>query len=354
MKTWKESALLRAFLVLIIIFAGLYTFIFKDAGKKEVSRAFYFWEGRSSLDSAEDSILTDQQVKKLYVKFFEVEFNEIRGPIPISKSVLNLHANKYDSLEVIPTIYIQNEVFKGIQENELNDFSEKVWHLITKKYQENIGKIKKLKEIQIDCDWTISTKDKYISFLKILKSKINCRLSATLRLYAYKFPDQMGVLPVDRAMLLCYNLLPPVGSNNQNSILELSELKKYLIGANEYPIPLDIGLPLFSNAVVYKNNHFSGLLHSDLEEVKSVLKPYKKYWSVVTKDTTFEETFLMKGDKVKLETVSPQKINRAIDIITENVSLSNNYTVAFYYLNYKQLESYESKEIRTFYNAFKP
>ena len=346
-----RSALFKAFLVLGVLFIGIYLFAWKEP-KREASPAFYFWENRITLDNKEDSILSGQHIQNLYVKFFEVEFNEVSGPVPISKTELILKSFEYDSLNVIPTIYIQNEVFKKIKTSELNDFADKVWYLIRKRFEEKNLVGKPISEIQIDCDWTINTKDKYLAFLKVLKSKINCQLSATLRLYAYKFPEKMGVLPVDRAMLLCYNLLPPVGSNNANSILEISELEKYLSGAEKYPVTLDIGLPLFSNAVVYKNNHFAGLLHSDLNEVKTVLKPYTKYWSIVTKDTVFRQVALMKGDKVKLETISSKKLMKAIEIINENVSLSEHFNVAFYYLNSNQLQQYEPKEIRAFYSAF--
>lgn len=345
------SALFRAFLVLGILFIGIYKFIWKGP-KREANPAFYFWESRSFLDDEEDSILSSQHVKRLYVKFFEVEFNEVSGPVPISKTELELTGKESAALEIVPTIYIQNEVFKKIKSTELNDFADKVWHLIKKRFSENYMPDKKIGEIQVDCDWTISTKNNYLSFLQILKSKINCRLSATLRLYAYKFPDQMGILPVDRAMLMCYNLLPPVGSNHANSILEISELQKYLSGADKYPVPLDVALPLFSNAVVYKNDQFAGLLHSDLSDVETVLKPYSKYWSLVTQDTVFNNVTLIKGDKVKLETVSSKKLKKAIEIITENVSLPTHFNVAFYYLNFNQLKQYDAREIRAFYSAF--
>jgi hypothetical protein len=86
------------------------------------------------------------------------------------------------------------------------------------------------------------------------------KLSATLRLHQVKNQRASGVPPVDRVMLMCYNMGNLRRYGNQNSIIQVSELKKYL-GDNlsHYPIKMDIGLPLFSLAVAFRDKQYIGI-----------------------------------------------------------------------------------------------
>ena len=89
----------------------------------------------------------------------------------------------------------------------VNDLAKKTFDFIAQINSKN--KIS-CQEIQIDCDWTKSTKDKYFYLLKKIKELSKKEISCTLRLYPYKYPEIMGVPPVDKAMLMCYNLIKPL------------------------------------------------------------------------------------------------------------------------------------------------
>ncbi|MBK7469002.1 MAG: hypothetical protein IPJ43_20660 [Saprospiraceae bacterium] len=67
----------------------------------------------------------------------------------------------------------------------------------------------------------IKIERKLFLFPTKLKSISDKEISATLRLYPYKYTDNMGVPPVDKVMLMCYNLLNPLENLKQNSILDL-------------------------------------------------------------------------------------------------------------------------------------
>lgn len=346
-----NGAAVRAFFIGSVLFCVFYFSTWKH--EKHVQRAFYYWENDAELTPEEDVILKNTKTNKLYVKFFEVEANPVLGAAPISKVALDLNGEeKYSLIEIVPTVFIRNEVFKTLTDGDLEELADNIVHLIRKKFKEHFGASPELQEIQIDCDWTISTKDKYHAFLKILKSKIDWQLSATLRLYPYKFPDKMGVLPVDRAMLMCYNLLPPLETKNGNSILEIGELEKYLDGAEYYPVPLDVALPVFTNSLVYKNNQFAGIVHLTKKQLKGKIVPIDKFWYLVTADTLIDNVRLEKGDKIKLERVTMQQLDQAIESITSYVTLPDQFTLSLFYLNNKQLEDYDLQEINRLYSAF--
>ncbi len=345
---------------LVVIVAILLTvFLFLEPGKKKVNRAFYFWENNTTFysDSCKNA-LEELHIEKLYVKFFEIEKHPSLGIIPSAKSKLSLNSLS-DSMEIIPCVYIRNEVFKNTQKKEVVELVDNYLFLIKKHWTENVSESKKIKELQVDCDWTESTKDNYHFFINELNQKLDkdtffvrTLVSATLRLYAYKFPDKMGFLKTDKAILMCYNLLNPLETNTKNSILDLTELKKYLEGAKAYPIALDVALPIYSSVQVYQNNRFRGMIYNDTEAYIQSLLPVKHNWFRVKKDTLMEQLFLRQGDYVKVEKVSEETIQKAIKCIKKNVLLNKNYTVSFFHLNDYELKNYSHEKLDAFYSSF--
>lgn len=342
------KGLLKILLGLTIIFAGFYSI--KHILKSNITRSMYYWStDRKRLSALEIDALKELKITKLYVKFFEVEKSgsEI---IPVEKSKLEF---KDEVIEIVPTIYVRNKVFKESTQDELSKLAQDVFFLIDKIYKRNISKNKVYKEIQIDCDWTIETQQEYFYFLKELKKIIKGKtLSATLRLYAFKFPEKMGVLPVDRASLMCYNLLSPIDSENRNSILDLEELDKYLNGAEEYPIPLDVALPIYSDVQIYHNSTYSGLVYNeDPMEIREFYE-VKKYWRKVDRDTLYHNYFLRQGDLLKHETVSVNLLSEASRIIQTRIPSAQFETLILFHLDEMELKYYTYEELDALYDRF--
>ncbi|MCE3296141.1 MAG: hypothetical protein K0R65_1855 [Crocinitomicaceae bacterium] len=325
--------------------------VFQPADR-EVERAFYVWENtKTELTEYEQKSLEKLEVTKLYLKFFEVEKNDVYGIYPTAKSQLGEYGIEKENFEIVPTIYVRNEVFKKPGKNELEEFASNLGFLIRKKMSEKFPG-KQLQEIQIDCDWTESTQKNYFKFLRLLKKHTDLKISATLRLYAYKFPDKMGVLPVDRAMLMCYNLLSVHQQENKNSILDLEELEKYLVGAGKYPVPLDVALPVYSAMHVYRNNSYTTTLYNDGQLDAKVLSHTKGLWYRVNTDVPLQTLFLREGDKVKYEKVSPEMLERAIRLIRSRVSLERDFTLSFFQLNEYELKQHSDEKLASYYQLF--
>lgn len=339
----------------IFMLLALSAVLFSCAPDKveHVERAFYYWKSDqwSSTTSIERNLLDSLDVHKVYVKYFEVEKNSVMGNIPISKTNFRLY-DMPDSLSIVPTIYLHNEVFsKTVKKETLDTLADNVNYLIDKYNKEYFGTAKTITEYQMDCDWTLSTKDNYFYFLKKIKELSKKRISCTLRLYPYKYPDKMGIPPVDSAMLMCYNLTNPMESKDKNSILDLKELSSYL-GDYKYPLHLDIALPLYSWVHVYQNNQFSQVLYTDIKELKKALKQEKPLWYEAKKDTMVDDFYLRKGDKLKIEEMDAAYINNAIAIIKKKILLDKNITVSFFHLDSEQLSAYTNEQIDSLYTAF--
>lgn len=346
----RDRALVRAFLIACIIFAV--TFVSGKLSDKQLKHGFYYWESnQSALSDEEKNELAQLGVEKLYVKLFEVGLDGKQRAIPVSKSVFSLLKSEAKNVaEIVPTIFIDNKVFKSISEEEITRLAENIVHLTNKRFSEQFSSFGKYTELQIDCDWTISTKENYHRFLRVLKPLLKCQLSATLRLYPYKFHEEMGILPVDRAMLMCYNLMSPLKYKNSNSILNPGELKKYLVTSREYPVPLDIALPVFNNVLVFKSNEFAGMTHLSEPQIKSVSTEQSKFWRLVIKDTIIDQVALEKGDKIKFEKVTDKELKACIAVVNKYVYFRNDATISFFQLNENQVNDYGIQKINSYYD----
>ena len=319
-----------------------------------VETAFYYWKSNEyNFSASEDSLVRKLHTQKMYIKFFEVKHDEMMGNIPFAKTqIFGYSGFKNDSIQVIPTVYLTNDVFIQSSRQELDTLASNVNYLVTKYYRENVS-LTKQKEIQMDCDWTPKSKDNYFYFLRKLKKISGSQLSCTLRLYPYKYPDKMGVPPVDKVMLMCYNLVNPLENENINSILDTKELSSYLNKRRDYPLHLDVALPTFSWLQIYQNKRFKGLVYPEGADIKKILKPVKPMWFEVTKDTTINDHYLRIGDLVKYEEMTAKKIQDAITIIKENAVQDDTITVSLFHLDDKQLKNFSPETLSCFYSSFK-
>ena len=329
-----------------------------DNKVENVERAFYYWKGYS-LGQESLSQINKLKVKKLYVKLFEVDYSETRGNFPYEKNRPSQYDFKeLDSVKIVPTVFIKNGIFQYNDEKSLDKLADNIVFLINKysssfDYSGKKEQIFTYDEIQIDCDWTKSTKDKYFYLLKKIKALSQKELSCTLRLYPYKYKDIMGIPPVDKAILMCYNLIKPLSQQDKNSILDSEELKKYLNEKKSYPLHLDIALPTFYWTQLYQNNRFMKLVDLSANEVKSFTKNVKPLWYQVEKDTSINyETYLKAGDQLKCEEVSASTILEAISIIKKTVPLDKNTTISLFDLDSSTFKQYSNEELSSFYDAF--
>lgn len=343
---------------IVVLISALFFFCSKNQQVENVERAFYYWKN-SPIETETIDHIKKLGVTKLYVKLFEVDYSQVRGNFPYAKNRPGQYEMQaLDSIKIVPVIFIKNGIFQYNDKNSLDKLADNIVFLINKysseeNYSEEKMKIFDYDEIQIDCDWTKSTKDKYFYLLKKIKALSEKKISVTLRLYPFKYPEVMGVPPADKATLMCYNLIKPLVWPTKNSILDIAELKKYLDVKKSYPLHLDISLPAFYWTQLYQNNHFMGLMELSTNEVKSFAKSTEPLWYTVERDTSIDyETYLKAGDQLKCEDVPPKTINEAIELIKNNVDLGKNITVSLFDLDNSTFKQYSNEEISDFYSHF--
>jgi hypothetical protein len=339
----------------------------KKKNKIRVERGFYYWKTSAfNAWDKESEVLYNIKVKKLYVKFFEVEPDRILNARPASKTnlILNTHYHysesrpeksymewQRDSLTIIPTLFLLNETLKEIGQDQLDTLAANINFLINKYYKEKFkGSYPRFEEIQIDCDWTESTSQNYFELLKKIKIVSGKKISCTLRLYPYKYPNKMGIPPVDRVMLMCYNLLSPL-EENKNTILDLKELESYLKGAARYPLPLDIALPIYSWYRLYRNDNYLGTIQSGSYDGQYFTE-ISPYWFEANSECVIDQYFIKPGDKVKVESTDRALINGAIAIIHKHVDISSPATISLFHLDENILNIHDQNTIDHYYTSF--
>jgi hypothetical protein len=218
-------------------------------------------------------------------------------------------------------------------------------------------------EIQFDCDWTAKTAGNYFFFLKTVRQLLpsdSIHLSATIRLHQYKYPGKTGVPPVDRGMLMLYNVSDLTQYSPVNSIFDRQKAAAYFEGGKRYPLPLDIVLPAYSWGLVFRNKKFYQIENGlDVEEVKAspAFEPVDGVagggvsFYRVKKDTVLGELFLRPGDEIKIEGIDSTLLAAAAGLSMSAVN-TDSFRVTFFELSENEIKNFSDETLTHIYSSY--
>ncbi len=313
------------------LFFGLLIVLFSCSKQEEKNHpyTFYYWKTKLTLKKSEQKALEKATEKKLYTRFFDIDKSNGRfQPLGVIRKDSTFHSSK----QITPVVFITNRSFYRITDKEIRFLAEKTLELIkdkTKKLSLNTSN-----EIQFDCDWTQGTKKDYFKFLEIVKEISKKEITSTLRLHQVKDKKIMGIPPVDKVYLMCYSTSSPLENSTKNSILDVNLLKNYLTKLENYPLKMDIALPIYSWAIV--TNHLgkhlliNGVNTNDLD--KSNLKKISNNEAIVLKNGFYFGKYLNKDFKIKVEEISTQQRDDVIRFLEKKI---NNFSIVYYQLDDK-------------------
>jgi hypothetical protein len=288
---------------------------------------FYYWKSIFKLNATEKKLLENSLNPNLYLRLYDLDKNEnnlqILGKVKIQKPI-NFHKN------IVPVIFITNRTWFDAEEN----FIHKVANQIKNNVLDFEIKYKKqITEIQIDCDWTSQTQKEYFEFLDILKSLSKKKITCTLRLHQVKDKQQTGIPKVNKVYLMCYATSSPLDNSNANSILEVNLLKNYLHNLQDYPLKMDIALPIYSWGIVTnhlgKKKLINALEEKDLQN-RNFQKIDKNKYKILT-DGFYFGMYLSEGFIIKIENISPKQLTEVKQFINTKINYKPNYI--YYHLN---------------------
>ncbi|MBY0537322.1 MAG: hypothetical protein K2P88_15830 [Chitinophagaceae bacterium] len=341
-------------LISALFFLGILTLIACKQDRK-VTRAMYYWKTVLAANPSDKAPMAEHSVRKLYVKFFDVTWNaNLNRPDPAAKIQIIPQAVDWlqnDSIELVPAIFITNECMKMIAANATDELGERINYLLGGML--TVQNLPKVKEIQIDCDWTEESRDKYfalLTYLKTLPLFMDSKLSVTVRMHQCKFSTKMGIPPADRGLLMCYNMGNLKDSKTGNSILEANELEKYIENLNSYPLPLDIALPLFEWKVLFRNNQFDGIISNISDSALAGVATASGNNYTFNKDTLLVGYPFRKGDVLRVEKSSYNEIIKTANLLSPKLR-TEEFTLSLFHLDSTVLSKFSKNELETIYNS---
>ncbi len=220
----------------------------------QTMRSAYYWSTTWSMDSSKTSFIRQHDIKRLYVRYFDVVKDEAGNAVP--NATLQFDASPVpEGIEIVPTVFIVNDCMRTG-----SALADKILRRILQMSEAN--DIPPIKEIQIDCDWTASTQQNYFEFLKELREKAGAKdilLSATIRLHQLS----MTPPPVDKGVLMMYNTGDAKQLACHKPILDMKDAAPYIQHLGSYPLPLAAAYPLFSWRILFREGKFVGIMHAD-------------------------------------------------------------------------------------------
>ena len=140
-----------------------------------------------------------------------------------------------------------------------------------------------------------------------------------------------------------------------NSILDLSIGKQYLNNVRNYPLALDIALPIFSWGVLVREGKMIKLINnlqaSDLNDDLRFLKIDETHFEVI-KSTYLQGYYLYKGDIVRLERATIDLLQESADLLS-SVFTDSDLTIIFYHLDSIVINNYSDEALEDICNRFR-
>ena len=311
--------------------------------------AFYHW--KTTVDTSDFKNIKNE---KIYVRLFDVDWDDdAKQPKPLAElQEVNLFKN---SKKITPVVFITNKTFSQIFESQIDALVLRIFDKI-KKNTEGVV----FDDIQFDCDWTATTREKYFYFLKKSKTLFfDKKISTTIRLHQVKFMDKTGVPPVDRGMLMAYNMGDLDDIKTDNSIFKIETLKSYLKNFDRYPLELDVALPIFSWGIVFRDGEavkiISNLSKKDMlntPQYEAIFQQNEDNHFVLLKNQYFKGLYLYENDDIRIEEVPLSNLRSAAQFLSQNIK-NQQLTVAFYHLDSAALQQYRYEDLENIAHIFR-
>ena len=337
--------------------------------------SFCYWKTTFTFSPSEREMWEQTEANHLYIRYFDVDWN---GNEQMGMPVATIYgADTLPCVHFTPCIFMSNRVFEKSNRSDLDSLSVRIkkrifevnesfartlYYKQEREYNEDSLNVvkerfeKRFSDILIDCDWTEKTSANFFYFLERLKKDFpEKEIASTLRLWQYKQRAKAGVPPVKRCLLMCYNMQTANDYKVENSIASLSELKKYVSG-EKYPLKLDLALPVFNWAVLFRNERFVGLLgeivKSDFENnVLEYESLGENRYKLIT-DKVIGNFFARKGDEIRLEMIEKDELESMIKYLKSEINFDAGSRITLFAWNEFYIKNYKTNEIKNIYTCF--
>ena len=283
-------------------------------------RGVYHWKTSYNPTDWELQWMERHRVDRLYVKLFEVDAGRKHGyadwrMVPVATTRFAQPLPK--DVEVVPVVYITVDAIRTLgdynweaRQRYAGLLAERIYAMMAEHYGGEVH------EVQLDCDWTQSTRDEFFRFcydVMTLLNNHNAVLGGTVRLH------QLGdkEIPFDRPLLMCYNTGQLQARATRNSILDHSDVEPYLRHLSDSVLAgYDIAWPAYGWGVRFLGDGSFSCLTAPVQD-----------------DTT------------RMEWGEPQEVQQVKCMLPP----MQEHTVVLYHLDEQMLKHYTDEEIEDMY-----
>jgi hypothetical protein len=322
-------------------------------------RAFYYWRTTFALSAAEQRALAELHVARLYVRAFDVVWYEpARAPVetgPLTVAPDARDARVPAGVEIVPVVFVRAGIFSPghLDDAGITAAARDTWLGIERRAAA-LGVTPR--EVQLDCDWTDSTRDGYFAFIRALRAAATpgLALTATIRLHQVKYRERTGVPPVDRGTLMFYNMGSLSADADARAIFDAPSAVRYLARIPSYPLSLDVALPIWSWTMQLRDDAVVGLLQStDPDELGAL--PFlartgsDRYTALET--TYLHGALLRAGDTLKIEVTGEAEAQAAAELVAPALVPDSARTVTLFDLSERNLSHHGVASLARVYDT---
>ena len=227
----------------------------KDEAKTSM-RSVYYWSTTLNMDSTKTAFIKKYSISRVYLRYFDVVDDEAGRAMP--NATLSFATKVPQGIDIVPTVFVMPECLR----HDRHHLARLIVRRVLQMSQTN--DVHNVREIQIDCDWTLSTRQLYDDFMQAMLNECHSRglqLSSTIRLH------QLSQLPppADRGVLMMYNTGDATNIQCHKPILDMRDAAPYLKYLAQYGLPLSTAYPIFAWRILFRGGRFVGFVHYDGE-----------------------------------------------------------------------------------------
>lgn len=250
--TMKLSTTVVCFLLSI----GLTLSCSKPKPMPTTMRSVYYWSTTLNMDSVKTAFMRNYDISRMYIRYFDVVADQSGRAVP--NATLKFATDVPQGIDIVPTVFVMPECLR-------QDRSRLASLIVKRVVQMNeTNDVYNVKEIQIDCDWTQSTRQLYAEFMQAMMRECHSRhlkLSSTIRLHQLAQTPP----PADRGVLMMYNTGDATDIRCHKPILDMHDAAPYLPRLNDYKLKLSTAYPIFTWRILFRGGRFVGFIHNDGE-----------------------------------------------------------------------------------------
>ena len=219
-------------------------------------RSVYYWSTTLNMDSVKTAFMRNYDISRMYIRYFDVVADQSGRAVP--NATLKFATDVPQGIDIVPTVFVMPECLR-------QDRSRLASLIVKRVVQMNeTNNVYNVKEIQIDCDWTQSTRQLYAEFMQAMMRECHSRhlkLSSTIRLHQLAQTPP----PADRGVLMMYNTGDATDIRCHKPILDMHDAAPYLPRLNDYKLKLSTAYPIFAWRILFRGGRFVGFIHNDGE-----------------------------------------------------------------------------------------